>query len=60
MAERFSLEEYLATGWRIDSGYEIEKGGLAGPVRPNDGSDLAGFHGQVNLVDCGQAPKGFA
>ena len=53
------VAEYL-DGPRLGShqaGTEAQQGGLAGPVRPPEQHDLAGFHGEVDPGEGREVPE---
>src|SRR5581483_3707203 len=55
--EARALENDRAFRGRVEAGHQVEHGGLAGPVRPDEAHDLAGGDGEIEAAHRDEAAE---
>jgi hypothetical protein len=55
--DRAAVDADLAAARAVQAGDDVERGGLAGAVRPDQATDLAGFDPEREIVDARTPPK---
>src|SRR6202048_3330294 len=58
-ADQRAIQHHLAAVWRIEAGYHVDRGGLAGAVGPDQSQNFAGCDMEAQSVQRIKAAKTF-